>query len=367
MLLGRPALRCGGYCRWRFVWVVPNRIAQRAHLSGLSPRWHDELMFWRLVTSRWAVLLGLALAVLGIPGTLQDAATWLSWFDGVPRAASLVAGSLLLVGYFVANRRRLLASTRQLLAATRAVCAAFRREFDPPIRTAVWADLDSGQQKAEADDETQQWEVIDHTIRRAGMVGGEAYPALVGMAQVKELHGQRHLYMCMFMHASGSHMELRIESHHDTVLRRHALLRVDGELLSDMTFEPCLTSTVSDLRRRKGIRQEAAHLLNVGGVLSVSVTDTVPAPSGEREYRHDLLRVPLRGYKATNDRLGGIASSVWSVSVHNYSPPEIGPTLDPTLLDRTMRSVTEPSSYRKWRKLMAERFGMEEDDSSSTD
>ena len=323
-------------------------------------------MFWRLVTSRWAALLGLSLAILGIPGTLHDAATWLSWFDGVPRAVSLVAGSLLLVGYVVANRTGLAASTRKLLAAMRGGCAAFRREFGSPIRTAVWADLDSGQQKAEADDETHRWEIIDHTIRRTGVVGGEAYPALVGMAQVKELRGQRHLYMCMFAHASGSHMELRIESHHDTVLRRHAVLRVDGEVLSDMTFDPCLTSTVSDTRRWDGIREEAAHLLNVGDVLSVSVTDTVPAPLGEREHRHDILRVPLSGYRATNDRLGGIASSVWSVSVHNYSPPEIGPSLDPTLLDRTMRSVTEPSSYREWRKLMAEHFGTE-DDATSTD
>ncbi len=53
----------------------------------------------------------------------------------------------------------------------------------------------------------------------------------------------------MFVHAASDHMELRIESHHDPVVRRHAVLKVDGEVLSDMTFDPCLTSTVSDTRR----------------------------------------------------------------------------------------------------------------------
>lgn len=275
--------------------------------------------------------------------------------------------ALLLVAYVIANRNGIAASTRKLLAAVRAGCATFRREFGPPIRKAILVDLDAGQRKADSDDEAQQWKVIDHTIRRTGVVGGEAYPALVGMAQAKEIHGQRHLYMYMFVHASSSHMELRIESHHDTVLRRHAVLRVDGEVLSDMVFDPCLTSTVSDTRRWDGIREEAAHLLNVGEVLSVSVTDTVPAPSGEREYRHDILRVPLNGYSATHDKLGGIARSVWSVSEHNYSPPEIAPSLDPALLDRTMRSITAPSSYREWRKLMADQFETADDDSTSTD
>ena len=165
----------------------------------------------------------------------------------------------------------------------------------------------------------------------------------------------------------SDHMELRIESHHDPVVRRHAVLKVDGEVLSDMTFDPCLTSTVSDTRRREGIREDAAHLLDVGEVLSLSVTDTVPAPSGcQREHRHDILRVPLTGFRAARDRLAGIAMSIWSVSVHSYSPPEIAPSLDPQLLDRAMRSITEPSSYQEWRKRMAEQFGAAAD-SNSTD
>lgn len=94
------------------------------------------------------------------------------------------------------------------------------------------------------------------------------------------------------------------------------------------------------------------------------VTDTVPVPShGEREYRHDILRIPLTGYGAAHDRLSAIAMSIWSVSVHSYSPPQI----DPNLLDRTMRSITEPSSYREWRRHMAEKFANEDDDSNPTD
>ena len=162
-------------------------------------------------------------------------------------------------------------------------------------------------------------------------------------------------------------MELRIEPHHDPVVRRHAILRVDGEVLSDMTFEPCLTPTVSDTPRKEGIREEAAHLLDVGEVLSLSVTDTVPAPSqGQREHRHDILRVPVSGYRATHDRLGRIARSIWSASVHGYSPLEFVPSLDPDLLDRAMRSITDPSSYTEWRRRMAQRSGIGNNDSGST-
>ena len=208
---------------------------------------------------------------------------------------------------------------------------------------------------------------MEHTVRRSGLVGGEAYPALVGMARVKELHGQRYLYMCLFVHAAGSHMELRIESHHDPIVRRHAVLRVEGEVLSDMTFAPCLTPAVSDTRRWDGIREEAAHLLNVGSVLSLSVTDTFRVAGDLREQWHDILRVPLAGYRAANDRLSGIADSVWLASVRSYSPPEIAPSLDPLQLDRTMRSLTEPSAYDEWRIRMAEQFGTEGDDSNATD
>lgn len=329
-------------------------------------------MFRRFVNGPWAAILSLCLGILSIPGMLDDAAAWWGWLAKIPGAVSLAllsAGLLLLMRYLFANRERIQQSTLKLLSAAGAGRAAFRNHFRPPIRTAVWADLDSGQPTVEANETSQsnQWEVIEHTIRRTRVVGGEAYPALVGMAKVKEIRGQRDLYMYTFVHAASDHMELRLESDHDPVLRRHAVLRVDGEVLSDMTFDPCLTSTVSDTRRKEGIREEAVHLLDVGEVLSLSVTDTVPAPSGrQREHRHDILRVPLTGYKAANDRLSGIAMAIWSHSVHSYSPPEFGPSLDPQHLDRTMRSITEPTSYREWRRRMAKRFGPE-DDANTTD
>ncbi len=328
-------------------------------------------MFWRFVNGPWAAILSLCLGILGIPSMLDDAAAWSGWLAKTPPAVSLAllsVGSLLFIRYLYASRERVRDFTLKLLAAATAAQAAFRKQIGPPIRTAGWADLDSGKPTADANHETNEWEVIEHTIRRSSVVGGEAYPALVGMAKVKELRGDRHLYMYMFAHAEGSHMELRIESHHDPVGRRHAIVKVDGEVLSDMTFEPCLTATVSDTRRGDGIREEAAHLLNVGQMLTLSVTDAIPAPShGDREHRHDILRVPLTGYRAANDRLSGIARSIWSASVHSYSPPEIAPSLDPNLLDRTMRSITEPSSYREWRRRMAERFANEDDDGNSTD
>ena len=331
-------------------------------------------MFWRFVNGPWAAILSLCLGILSIPSLLEDAAAWSGWFAKTPPVVSLallLVGSLLLIRYLFASRLRIRDFTLKLLGAASAGRAAFRNHFRPPIRTAVWSDFDSDQPtvatEQETQDESDQWEIIDHTIRKAGIVGGEAYPALVGMAQVKEIHGQRRLYMCIFVHAASDHMELRIESHHDPVVRRHAVLRVDGEVLSDMTFDPCLTSTVSDTRRKEGIREEAAHLLDVGEVLSLSVTDTVPAPSGcQREHRHDILRVPLGGFRAALDRLAGIARAIWSASVHSYSPPEFGPSLDPQLLDRAMRSITEPSSYQEWRKRMAEEFG-DEHNSNSTD
>ena len=322
-------------------------------------------MFWRLVTSRWVALLGLCLALLGIPGMLQDAAIWFGWFGKLPRSASIAAisvGSLLVMAYVFTNRERIKDSTLKLLAATRAGYIAFRWQLGPTIRAAVWSDLDSGQPSVESN----QWEIIKHTVRRTGLVAGEAYPVLVGMAKVKELRGERYLYMCVFLHAGGSHMELRIEAHDDPIVRRHAVVKVDGEILSEMTFDPCLTPVVSDTRRRHCIREEAAHLLDVGEVLSLSVTDTVTSSSrGQREHRHDVLRVPLRGYRPANARLSGIATSIWSISLHGYSPPEFVPALDPHLIDDAMKLITDPASYDEWRTSMSGRFGIEGDDNNT--
>ena len=169
-------------------------------------------MFWRFVKSPWAAILSLCLGILSIPSMPEDAAIWSSWFANMSPVVSLAllsVGSLLLVRYIIASRERMRDFTLKLLGAASAAQGAFRKHFHPPIRKMLWSDLDSGRPPVE----TNRWELIEHTIRRTGMVDGEAYPALVGMARVKEFNGQRHLYMCKFVHADGSHMELRIEAH----------------------------------------------------------------------------------------------------------------------------------------------------------
>ena len=201
-----------------------------------------------------------------------------------------------------------------------------------------------------------QWQIIDYTVRKTGLISGEAYPALVGMAKVKEIRGERHLYMAMFVHPGGSHMELRIDAHHDPISRRRAIVRIDGEVLSDTTFAPCLTPAVSDMRLRTCIREEAAHLIEVGDVFTVSVTDATGGSSGQRDRAHDLLRVPLTGYKEVNQRLSGLASSVLSASVHSHSPPEFSPDLPTKPIDQHMRLITDPATYRDWRAGMSEVF-----------
>lgn len=312
-------------------------------------------MFWRLVTSRWVALLGLVLAFFGVPGTLQDAAVWFGWFGQLPRfvfIGAAVVGVLLILAYVLANRRAIHSLCSKLVRPTRDALAAFpaatRQPVDPPDPQEDPAPCETP--------ETEQWQIIDHTVRKTAVISGEAYPALVGMAKAKEIRGERHLYMAMFVHPGGSHMELRIEAHHDPVSRRRAIVRVDGEILSDTTFAPCLTPAVSDMRSRTCIREEAAHLIDVGDVLTVSVTDTEGGSSGQRVRTHDLLRVPLAGYKEVNHRLSGIASGVLSASVFNYSPPEFNPDLSPELIDGHMRLITDPATYRDWRAGMSEVF-----------
>ena len=299
---------------------------------------------------------------------LEDAAAWSGWFAKMPPVVSLAllsVGSVLPIRYVFANRDRIRDFTLKLLGAASAGQAAFRKHFRPPIRKAVWSDLYSGEPTVQIN----QWEVLDHTIRRTALISGEAHPALVGMAQVTEIHGQRQLFMCKFVHASSTHMELRIEAHHDPVVRRRAVLKIDGELLSDTTFDPCLTPAVFDSRNRNGFSEEtASHLLDHGEVLSLSVTDTVPNQSGgEREWRHDLLRIPLCGYSRVEARLSSIARSVWSASVFSYAPPEFVPALDPELIDQTIRNITDPDSYAEWRKSMAARFVTDDLETTATD
>lgn len=312
-------------------------------------------MFWRLVTSRWVALLGLLLALVGVPGTLEDAAVWFGWFGQLPRSMSIgtaAVGVVLILTYLLANTKAIHSFCFRLVRAARDALTAFRAATDQPV------DPPADQEDAAPREipEAEQWQIIDHTVRRTGLVSGEAYPALVGMAKVKEIRGKRYLYMAMFVHADGSHMELRIEAHHDPISRRRAIIRVDGEVLADTTFAPCLTSAVSDMRIRTSIREEAAHLIDVGDVLTVSVTDTVGGSSGQRERPHDLLRVPLTGYAGVNQRLSGIARGVLSASLHNYSPPEFNSDLSPKLIDRHMRLITDPATYRSWRASMSETF-----------
>ena len=162
-------------------------------------------MFWRFVNGPWAAILSLCLGILSIPSLLEDAAAWSGWFAKTPAVVSLallLVGSLLLIRYLFANRERIRDFTLKLLGAASGGRAAFRDHFRPRIRTAVWSDFDSDHPtvatEPETEDESDQWEIIDHTIRKAGLVDGEAYPALVGMAQVKEIHGQRRASTCAY-------------------------------------------------------------------------------------------------------------------------------------------------------------------------
>ena len=306
--------------------------------------------------------------IVGIPGTMQDAVTWIGWFGKIPRGVFLTlvtAGIVLILVYFFAIRERIRTLTVKLLGATSAGYGAFRKRFRPPIPTAVWSDLDS----EEPSSGVIGWQLLGHTLRKtAGMISGEAYPALVGVARVSEIQGQRHLYMCHFVHESSSHMELRIEAHDDPVFCRRAVLRVGSEILADMAFEPCLTPAVFDSRRSGDIREDAAHLLRVGEVLSLSVTDTVRAPSGaQREHRHDILRVPLRGYGNVDARLTSRARNIWANSVLNFSPLEFTPGVDPQRIDIYIKSIIDPASYDEWRKSMAAYFVIETHVDNSTD
>lgn len=314
-------------------------------------------MFWRFVTHRWTAFGGLCMTVLGIPSILADVNSWLGWYGKVPHAISLTAGVLLLFCYLVANHKRIGIFMFKFLKATRSGCASFTAEFGSPMRIVDWEDLDSIQPASSLKHESDKWSVVEHSARKTSVVGGEAYPVLIGIAKVKELRGERTLYMYVFLHAASSHMELRVEDHHDPIALRRAVLKIDGELFSDMTFEPCLTSTVYDSRNVDDIREEAHHLLSTGDVLSLSITDTLPNTSGhQRQRRHDILRVTTQGFEAAQNKLRSRASSIWSASVRSYSPPELDPSLDPQLLDNAVKFNNDQAAYEYWWRRMAEHF-----------
>lgn len=265
-------------------------------------------MFWRFVTGP----LGVLLAVVGIPGTAQDAGVWGEWLGDLSLVGAwgLTVVGVILVGACVhANRKALAVFYAKLQSATAAASDAWRRVL-PPLRSATWDDIRSTETF-----ESGRWEVMAHTVRKTGLVPGEGRPALIGMAKVKEQNGNRNLYLSMFLDGKH-HAELRVADSGRPVVRRHAIVKVDGEVLSEMTFDPCLTSCVSDTRRREGLREEVMHLLDVGDVLSVSVTDTVQVgPGREIDDVHDILRVPLAGFATASAKLRGIANRIRSATV----------------------------------------------------
>ena len=180
-----------------------------------------------------------------------------------------------------------------------------------PPRSATWDDL-----RSTGAYESGRWEIMRHTVRKTDLVLGEGHPALVGMARAAEQRGNRHLYLAMFVGNPRPHLEFRIDGYHGGIVRRHAILKVDGHPLSDMTFDPCNTSVVSDARRWQEIHEETMHLLGVGEVLSVAVTDRVRVGSDrEIDDVHDLLIVPLTGFRAAQTRLQHIAHAVRSARV----------------------------------------------------
>ena len=261
-----------------------------------------------------------------------------------------VVGAALVILALRATGRRVARWSRRALRATGSACASFGRAMGPRPRDVVWTDLDSG-----VAFESDRWEVLEHSLRRVGMLDGEAFPALMGMAVARELDGgRRRLFMCRFRHADSIHTELRTETTGEHILRRHVVVKVQGEVLSDMTFDPYYTPVVFDTRREDDIRGGAAHLLDAAeGVLTVSVTDLVPQSSGAaREHSRDVLRVSLRGYRAAEDRLHARGLAVWEVSSHRHSPPEFGSGLDPQTIDDGMRRLVDFPTYEEWRQQM---------------
>ena len=152
------------------------------------------IRFLRFVNGPWVAILGVGLAILGIPGMFEDAVAWSGWLSKLPPVASLALlsiGSLLLLLYLYSIRQQIRDWILKLLEAADTGLAAFWKHFRPPIRAANWSDLYPDQSRVEIN----RWEILEHTIRKTGLVSGEAYPALVGMAQVKETQGHRSLYM----------------------------------------------------------------------------------------------------------------------------------------------------------------------------
>ena len=254
------------------------------------------------------------------------------------------------VRFLWSSTRSAAARITKLRTGVAAAWDTFKRIVWPPPTAEPSEDIGSG---------AGRWEVIEHTLRRIGIATGEAFPALIGMAKAKELGDRnRYLYMCVFLHADSHHMELRVQATGEQVRRRFAEVKVQGEVLSDMIFHPCVTPVVSDTRMKEGINVGAAHLLDNGdGFLTVSVRDIVVDGPSVRERERDILRVPLRGFREASDMLENAARRVREVSPHDYSPPAFNRDLNAVTIDLGMRDIMDLESYETWRSEMATHFG----------
>ena len=270
-------------------------------------------VFWRFITSKWGTLLAWGIIVVGLPGTFQDAIFLGKWLSSAPTLVVWgvwACGIVWAVVNLYANRNALAGFAARLRSAAGFALDGWRRTKRPP-RLAAWADLHRDEVPQD-----NRWRVLGHTLRKVGLVAGEGRPVLIGMAAVKEKHGNRRLFLSAFVNESGKpHFEFRIESQARVALRRHAIVEVDGHLLSETTFEPCVTPAVSDARRRECLREGAFGLLEVGEEMSVSVTDTIVAGSSSYEETHDLLLAPLAGFGTAHAKLQAIARGVQAASV----------------------------------------------------
>ena len=311
--------------------------------------------FLQTINHPWAGAIYFIIFVVGLPSTIgDDLPTWAKGFAAIPAPVAwvFVVGGLLLVAWAMyANRQRIAERTARLRSALKVASTAFKRTMWPPEK-----EPNNGMPE---EPDAEKWEVLEHSLRNIGVVGGEALPALVGMARAKELEGDRYLYICQFLHADNPHMEFRIEPTGEQILRRHAIVKVEGEVVSNMAFMPCYTSIVSDARRRDGIKEGNIHLLEHldDGVLTVSVTDKVVHHGVPRRCERDVLRVSLRGFREAHRRLRAkemsLRGSFW---MGGYRPPEFNQDLDAETIDREMRHIVDEESYGKWRREMESHF-----------
>ena len=254
----------------------------------------------RILTSGWFHALVLLAA---LPSTLDGVMGWHSWITAIPTPIALaivIVCALLVVRSLYLNRTKMVSWCKRLGSAAKDGFATFRQSMWPAPELTATEPPDG-----------DAWEIVKDSVRQVEMVKGEGYPALVGIAKAKERSGNRYVYMYAFIVADGAYTEWRTDPPHGTprVSRRHAVVKVDGEELSDMTFNPYTTPVVFSFQNTDQIRQGVLHLLEVGDLISITFTDYIADASGKlQSISHPVLRVPVRGYKAAYDRLLGQAS-----------------------------------------------------------